>query len=141
MERRTFVASLMAATASVAAAPAVHAAVAGAVSPDPTPGAQDRVHILVQAGLAPARDLAATLAASLGAAGVSHTVSHERALLDPARVQRLLAREPGARLIGITDDASAVVVQAIAASRGQVCVQHQQHRIDTARLASFVIRL
>jgi hypothetical protein len=141
MERRTFVTSLMAGVATITAAPTVHAVADGIIPPSPTPGMQAPVHILVQAGLAPARDLAASFAASLTAAGITHTLSHEAALLDPARVQRLLARNPDARLIGVTDDASAVVVQALAASRGQTCVQHRQHRIDTTHLASFVIRL
>lgn len=141
MERRTFVTSLMAVLATAASAPIAHAAGTETAAPGPGGGAQAPLHILVQAGLAPATELAATLAASLTAAGIAHTLSHERALLDPVRVQALLARRPDASLIGITDDASAVVVQAIAASRAQPCVRHQQHRIETTRLASFVIRL
>lgn len=141
MERRSFITSLMAAAAAIASNPQAHAAQASLADDAATAGAPATVHILVQAGVPHARALADELARSLHGAGIAHTLRSERALLDPARVAALLPHESGAALIGITDEACAVVMQAVAASRGQACVRHRSQRVAATPLASFVIRL
>ncbi len=141
MERRSFITSLMAAAAAVASNPQAHAAPTRLMDGLAAPGAPATVHILVQAGVPHARALADELARSLASAGIAHTLRSERALLDPVRVAALLPRESGAALIGITDEACAVVMQAVAASRGQACVRHRSQRVAGTPLASFVVRL
>lgn len=75
--------------------------------------------------------LARQLAAALGSTG--RTVSlqgHDAAALRRAdRIDGLLALPRGTRLLGVMDDASAVVFQAMAASRGAHLLAHGHHRL------------
>lgn len=86
--------------------------------------------IVVQNGLPQAHELAGTIHSALGKTGLRATqvAVGSTTPLRHAELSHLLQQPRGSRLIGVTDDATAVVVQAIAASHGACCVLHAHHR-------------
>jgi hypothetical protein len=127
MERRSFVGALLSgAAAGTTCATVTHAA-----------GAADRtamtpsVHIAVLHGLPQAVALARDLAAAMRSQGLSCSLQPELRLLDAPRIEQLLGLRRSA-LVVVADDATAVLVQAMAASRGQACVLQTHHRRDAA---------
>lgn len=89
------------------------------------------VVVIGQADRSGAVGLAHRLAAALGHGGRPLPV-HARdaaALRRPDQVDTLLALPRGTRLLGVMDDASAVVFLAMAASRGAHLLAHGHHRL------------
>jgi hypothetical protein len=94
------------------------------------------VMIVVQAGLPIAQALAAGIVDARGA--VLLTVGADE-LCGYRGVSALLDCAGLTSLIGVMDDAAAVIFQQIAAARGAGLVAHTQHRIGTESLVSFAI--
>lgn len=113
--------------APLAGLPATAAALA---SPD---GAATAVVVLGQADRAGALGLAHRLAAALGNGDRPLPVQARdaAALRRPDQVDALLSLPRGTRLLGVMDDASAVVFLAMAASRGAHLLAHGHHRLAT----------
>jgi len=105
------------------------AAAAAMTSPD---RAMTQLVVLGQADRAGAISLAQRLAAAFGSGGRPLPVQARdaAALRRPDQVDALLALPRGARLLGVMDDASAVVFLAMAASRGAHLLAHGHHRLD-----------
>lgn len=105
------------------------AAAAAMTSPD---RAMTQLVVLGQADRAGAISLAQRLAAAFGGGGRPLPVQARdaAALRRPDQVDALLALPRGARLLGVMDDASAVVFVAMAASRGAHLLAHGHHRLD-----------
>ena len=114
--------------APLAGLPATAAALA---SPDGA--ATAGLVVLGQADRAGALSLAHRLAAALGHSGRPLPVQARdaAALRRPDQVDALLALPRGTRLLGVMDDASAVVFLAMAASRGAHLLAHGHHRLAT----------
>ena len=114
--------------APLAGLPATAAALA---SPDGA--ATAGLVVLGQADRAGALSLAHRLAAALGNGGRPLPVQARdaAALRRPEQVDALLALPHGTRLLGVMDDASAVVFLAMAASRGAHLLAHGHHRLAT----------
>lgn len=111
--------------APLASLPATAAAL---VSPA---GAAAAVVVIGQADRSGAVTLAQRLAAALGHGGRPLPV-HARdaaALRRPEQVDALLALPRGTRLLGVMDDASAIVFLAMASSRGAHLLAHGHHRL------------
>ncbi|BAL25218.1 hypothetical protein [Azoarcus sp. KH32C] len=94
------------------------------------------VTVVVQAGLPRAQALAAGMTDDRGV--IPLTVGADE-LCSYAGVSALLDRVGRTSLIGVMDDAAAVIFQQIAAARGTGLVAHTQHRIGTESLVSFAI--
>lgn len=105
------------------------AAAAAMTSPD---RAMTQLVVLGQADRAGAISLAQRLAAAFGSGGRPLPVQARdaAALRRPDQVDALLALPRGARLLGVMDDASAVLFVAMAASRGAHLLAHGHHRLD-----------
>lgn len=114
--------------APLAGLPATAAALA---SPDGA--ATAGLVVLGQADRAGALSLAHRLAAALGNGGRPLPVQARdaAALRRPDQVNALLALPRGTRVLGVMDDASAVVFLAMAASRGAHLLAHGHHRLAT----------
>ena len=114
--------------APLAGLPATAAALA---SPDGA--ATAGLVVLGQADRAGALSLAHRLAAALGHGGRPLPVQARdaAALRRPDQVDALLALPRGTRVLGVMDDASAVVFLAMAASRGAHLLAHGHHRLAT----------
>lgn len=99
--------------------------------------ATDRpVTVIAQAESGEALAMAHGLAAGLGVRLVAASV---RELGSYAGVTALLERARGGRVIGVMDDASAVIFQQIAAARGAGLLMDTHRRIGAASLVSFAI--
>ena len=133
MDRRQFL-QTTAAAAVVAAGPMAGAPLAH--------GATPTVTLVVQTDLPAAALLARGVGEALARAGLAARPAGAdgRALAQVQRIAELLDRARGTRLVGVMDDASAVVFQAVAATRGAACLAHRQHRIAGASAASFLIQ-
>lgn len=125
MERRNFIKALMA-SGVLGASPLASRAASQLF----TSGAARPVMIVGQSGLPPAAELVARLEQVLGAAGIKHLRAAPTGseLLQFSHVAALLDRVPGGSVIGVMDDAAAVIFQEMAAARHAVCVLHTHHR-------------
>lgn len=94
------------------------------------------VMVIAQAESGEALAMARGLAAGLGVRPVAARVGE---LGSFAGVTALLERARGGRVIGVMDDASAVIFQQIAAARGAGLVMDTHRRIGAASLVSFAI--
>lgn len=124
MDRRNFIKTLMASGvlgASPMAAQAAGQLFASAAGP---------VTIVAQSGLPQAAELVARLAQVFAAAGVEHlhVAASAGELAEFSHVAALLDRAPGSRVIGVMDDAAAVIFQELAATRGAACALSTHHR-------------
>ncbi|NMF88258.1 hypothetical protein [Aromatoleum petrolei] len=103
-------------------------------------GARDEarrpVMVVAQAESPQALALARGLAAEQG---VRPVAASAQALGSFAGVTALLDRAGRARVVGVMDDASAVIFQQIAAARGAGLVMDTYRRVGTASLVSFAI--
>ena len=139
MDRREFIKGTGAGSALAAVAVAPWSALAaGARLPG---GAGASVFIVFQAEWPQAGALARALAQTLAQEGTTHVLRAlpARALGDATRVAALLDDVAGARVIGVMDDASAVIVQAMAGSRGAGFMEDRRHHFPDVRLVSFVM--
>lgn len=135
MERREFLATI-AAGASLAVAPVLIRGAAAAPSPGaPLPAS----HVLVvhQGDLVPAVSLARCIVASLRDAGLRPDALACSAgdLADLAGIDGALRLGRGGRIVGVMDDAAAVLFQQVASSRGcDSCVEvHHRFHADGVR--------
>lgn len=99
-------------------------------------GGQRPVMVVAQAELPQALAIAGGLAAELGVRPVAVSV---RELGSFAGVTALLDRAGRGRVIGVMDDASALIFQQIAAARGAGLAMDSHRRIGAASLVSFAI--
>nr|WP_246262404.1 hypothetical protein [Aromatoleum evansii] len=98
--------------------------------------AKRAVMVVAQADSPEALAMGRGLAAELGVRAVAVSV---RELGSFAGVTALLDRAGQGRVIGVMDDASAVIFQQIAAARGAGLVMDAHRRIGAASLVSFAI--
>ena len=94
------------------------------------------VMLLAQGDLPQAMAIARGIAAGVGASPVAVDA---RQLGTYAGITEILDRAAGARVIGVMDDASALIFQQIAAARGAGLVMDTHRRVGTASLVSFAI--
>lgn len=99
-------------------------------------GGQWPVMVVAQAELPEALAIARGLASELGVRPVAASV---RELGSFAGVAALLDRAGQGRVIGVMDDASALIFQQIAGARGAGLAMDSHRRIGTASLVSFAI--
>jgi hypothetical protein len=125
MDRRNFIKSLLA-SGVLGSSPLAAQAANGLF----TPGAAQPVMIVGQGGLPHAVELVARLKQVFAAAGIEyvHAKSTGSELAGYAHVVALLDRVPGKRVIGVMDDAAALIFQELAAARGAACVINTHHR-------------
>lgn len=131
MDRRNFIKSLLASgvlgSSPLAARAASELFASGTAQP---------VTIIGQSGLPHAADLVAGLKQVLASAGIEH--HHAEAagieLIEYSQVAALLDRVPGRRLIGVMDDAAALIFQELAMARGAACVVATHHRFGGAQV-------
>ena len=99
-----------------------------------TSGRTQPVMIVGQSGLPHAAELVARLTQVLAAAGIDYATTEATAseLAEYSRVAALLDAmlddAPATRVIGIMDDASALIFQELAAARGAACALSTHHR-------------
>lgn len=95
-----------------------------------TSGAAQPVTIIGQSGLPHAAELVVRLQQVLAAAGIEHVHAEATGseLIEYSHVAALLDRIPGSRVIGVMDDAAALIFQELAAARGAACVVATHHR-------------
>ncbi len=96
------------------------------------PGAAQPVTIIAQSGLPHADELVARLERVFAAAGIDYvrTSSSASELNEFPYLTFLFDRIPGHRVIGVMDDAAAMVFQELAAARGAACVINTHHRFS-----------
>ena len=125
MDRRNFIKALTA-SGVLGASPLV----ARAASELFTSGTAQPVLIVSQSGLPQAAELVVRLQQVLAAAGIKHqqTAATGPELAQFSHVAALLNKVPGSRVIGVMDDAAAVIFQELAAARGAACVVSTHHR-------------
>ena len=125
MDRRYFIKALTA-SGVLGASPLA----AQAASELFTPGTAQPVLLISQSGLPQAAELAVRLQQLLAAAGIKHqqTAASGPELAQFSHVCALLDSVPGSRVIGVMDDAAAVIFQELAAARGAACVVSTHHR-------------
>lgn len=125
MERRNFI-HMLVAGGVLSAAPLT----ASASGHRLTAKTAQTVTVMSQSGLAQASNLLAQLDQVLGAAGVAtqQVQVSEATLLDFAHVSDLLAQQAGRPLIGVMDDARALLFLEIATARGLACLRSTHHR-------------
>lgn len=125
MNRRNFIKSLLASGVLGSSPLAVQAA-----SVLFTPGAEQPVMIIGQSGLPYGAELVVTLTQVFAAAGIEYVKADATGseLSEYSHVISLLDRIPGNRVIGVMDDAAALIVQELAAARGAACVLSTHHR-------------
>ncbi len=132
MERRNFLKSLGAGGALAGASvPAMAAGVAAEPMATDAPGGES-VLLVRQEGLDGAALLAADIALALAAAGVTalRQISVGAGELGSvAGVGKVLAEAGEAKIVGVMDDASALVFQQIAQARGASYLIETQHRV------------
>jgi len=125
MDRRNFIKSLLASGVLGSSPLAVQAADELLRS-----GAAQPVLIVGQSGLPQADALVAGLAQVFAAAGITYVQARASGseLNGYSHVVALLNRVPGSRIIGVMDDAAALIFQELAATRGAVCALSTHHR-------------
>lgn len=125
MDRRNFIKSLLA--SGVLGSSPLAARAANELF---TPGAPLPVMIIGQSGLPHADEFVVRLKQVLVAAGVEHVQAEATGseLTRYSHVSALLDRVPGKRVIGVMDDAAALIFQELAAARGAACVISTHHR-------------
>lgn len=124
MDRRKFVKTALAGTTMGAANWTAHAADRARLT------AVGDAAIVIQRDAPHALELADRLRFGLARTGIGSVTRSVRALHDYADISELLSHHPGTSLIGITQDATAILTQAIAATQGSTCVLQVQHRIE-----------
>jgi hypothetical protein len=125
MDRRNFIKTLLA-SGVLGSSPLA----ARAASELFTPGEALPMMIIGQSGLPHADELVARLRQVLVAAGIEHVYAEATGseLAEYSHVCALLDRIPGKRVIGVMDDAAALIFQELAAVRGAACVVNTHHR-------------
>ena len=125
MDRRNFIKTLMA-SGVLGSSPLA----AQAASELFTPGAALPTMIVGQSDLPHADQLVARLRQVLVAAGIEHLHAEAAGseLVEYSHVAALLDSVPGKRVIGVMDDAAALIFQQLAAARGAACVVSTHHR-------------
>ena len=125
MDRRNFIKSLLA-SGALGSSPLAAQAANGLF----TSGAAQPVMIVGQSGLPHADELVARLKQVFAAAGIEHVHAEATGseLTGYSHVIGLLERIPGKRVIGVMDDAAALIFQELAAARGAACVLSTHHR-------------
>jgi hypothetical protein len=125
MDRRNFIKSLLASGALGSSPLAAQAA-----NELFTPGAAQPVLIVGQSGLPHADELVLRLTQVFVAAGIKHVKAEATGseLIEYSHVTALLDGVPGHRVIGVMDDAAALIFQELAAVRGAACVVSTHHR-------------
>lgn len=125
MDRRNFIKTLMASGILGASPLASQAASELFASAKVQP-----VMIVGQSGLPHAAHLVARLESMFMAAGIQHFLAAASAsqLTEYSHVSALLDRVPGTRVIGVMDDAAALIFQQLAAARGGACALSTHHR-------------
>lgn len=103
---------------------------------DETGGGARAVMLVAQAELPQALAIASGLATELG---VRPVAAGGRELGSFAGVTGLLERAGRGRVVGVMDDASAVIFQQIAAARGAGLVMDTYRRVGAASLVAFAI--
>lgn len=134
MDRRTFL-SRAGGTALLGAPLAPQPALAATILPPQGLAAAAPLSVVGPCDQPAARMLARALVQALADAGWQARLhGHDLADLRRAdRLEALLSQPRGALLLGVTDDASAVIVQAMAASRGARLLAHGHHRLAGGR--------
>ena len=125
MDRRNFIKSLLA-SGALGFSPLAAQAANGLL----TSGEAQPVMIVGQSGLPYAVELVARLRQVFATAGIEHVHAEATAseLTGYSHVIALLDRVPGKRVIGVMDDAAALIFQELAAARGAACVINTHHR-------------
>ena len=125
MDRRNFIKSLLA-SGVLGSSPLA----AQAASELFAPRAAQPVMIVGQSGLPHVDELVARLKQVFAAAGIEHVHAEATGseLAGYSHVVALLERIPGKRVIGVMDDAAALIFQELAAARGAACVINTHHR-------------
>lgn len=125
MNRRNFIKSLLA-SGVLGSSPLAAQAANGLF----TPGAAQPVMIVGQRGLPHADELVARLERVFAAAGINYVreAASGSELTEYLHFTALFDRIPGSRLIGVMDDAAAIVFQELAAARGAACAVNTHHR-------------
>lgn len=125
MDRRNFIKSLLA-SGVLGSSPLA----AQAASDLFAPGTAQPVLIVGQSGLPHADELVARLERVFAAAGIDYVQARASGgeLTDYTHVIVLLDRVPGRRVIGVMDDAAALIFQELAAARGAACALSTHHR-------------
>lgn len=128
MDRRDFITSLLAGGILGTSAWSVQAATL-------RNGTKGPVGIVLQGDLAPAVGLGDGLRQAFSASGLDCRVStlDGGELASSKTVATMLPSAPGARLLGVMDDASALIFQALAATRGAATVAVAHHRFAAGR--------
>lgn len=125
MDRRNFIKTLMA-SGILGASPLVSQAASELFASAKV----QPVMIVGQSGLPHAAHLVARLESMFMAAGIQHVLAAASAsqLSEYSHVSALLDRVPGTRVIGVMDDAAALIFQQLAAARGGACALSTHHR-------------
>lgn len=125
MDRRNFIKSLLA-SGVLGSSPLV----AQAASELFRLGAAQPVMIVGQSGLPHADDLVVRLEQVFATAGINYVQARASGseLTGYSHVAALLDRVPGKRVIGVMDDAAALIFQELAAARGGACAVSTHHR-------------
>lgn len=125
MDRRNFIKSLLA-SGVLGSSPLTSKAASELFES----GMAQPVTIVGQSGLPHAAELVARLQQVLAAAGIEHARAEASGseLTEYSHVVALLDRVPGSRVIGVMDDAAALIFQELAAARGATCVINTHHR-------------
>lgn len=125
MDRRNFIKTLLA-SGILGASPLASQAASELFAS----GTAQPVMIVGQSGLPHAADLVARLTQVFAAAGIEYVHEEVTAneLVEYSRVAALLDGTPGTRVIGVMDDASALIFQELAAARGAACALSTHHR-------------
>ena len=125
MERRNFIKALMV-SGVLGASPLASRAASELFAS----GTAQPVMIVSQSGLPQAAALVARLTQVLAAAGIEHMQAAlpESEWVTFSHIATLLDRVSGGRVIGVMDDAAAVIFQELAAARGATCAVSTHHR-------------
>lgn len=125
MDRRNFIKTLMA-SGVLGASPLASQAASELFAS----GKAQPVMIVGQSGLPHAAHLVARLEQMFTAADIQHVLVTASAsqLTNYSHVSALLDRVPGKRVIGVMDDAAALIFQQLAAARGAACTLSTHHR-------------
>jgi hypothetical protein len=125
MNRRNFIKSLLASGVLGSSPLAAQAASALFAS-----GATQPVMIIGQSGLPHADELVARLERVFAAAGIDYVreTASGSELTGYSYFSDLFERIPGSRVVGVMDDAAAMVFQELAAARGAACALSTHHR-------------
>lgn len=125
MERRNFLKALIA--GSAVAAPSIPAMAGDLLA---APDQAMPTLLVCQSDSPNAAALGAAIADALRLAGNGSVTSVDRSgrqLCQPAQIDAVLTRGQQGRIVGIMDDASAVIFQAVAAARGNAHLLQTQH--------------